>query len=380
MRALEVMSDRKAERHFVHIMPSFAQGGISIRLAYLINHIDLPIRHTIISLDRNFGTMTRIRPDLPVTTLEPPKAGGLLSRLAAYRQLIHDLKPDVLQTFQWGSIEWALANRFKSLVPHIHLESGFGVEEADRQVPRRVWMRRLALGHIETLIVPSQTLVTIARTDWKIPDRKITYIPNGVDCEKYAGQPVPGFLPGFTKRPNEKIVGTLTPLRPEKNLSRLIRAFAKATAAPELQNTRLLIMGEGMERPKLEALAASLNITDRVVLAGHVDGPEKALGWLDLYAISSDTEQMPNSVNQAMAAGKAVAGLDVGDVKHIVSPQNKPLIVAKGDDDAFAMSIQDLLLNDDKRHQIGAANAAHVRATYALDGMVESYKQIWRRL
>lgn len=370
-------------RHLLHVMPTFAPGGVQIRVAYLINHMPLvdpgfaAARHTIIAMDGNFSAESRLAPGHRVELRKPPAAGGLLERIRAYRSEIRRLKPDLMLTYQWGAIEWALANRFSPLCPQVHLESGFGAEEADRQLSRRVWMRRLALGHVRGMVVPSTTLAAIAARDWWVDEDKILYIPNGVDCEKYACAPVEGAVPGFVKQPGEKIVGTLTPLRPEKNLSRLIRAFAAVVADPAVGPARLLILGEGMERPRLEALARELHVADRVLLPGHVDAPEAALGWFDLYAISSDTEQMPNAVNQAMAAGKAVVGLDVGDVKVILSPENKPYVVPKGDDAAFAGAMKTLLLDDDGRAAIGLANAAHVRANYTLKGMVEAYVPVW---
>lgn len=371
-------------RHLLHVMPTFAPGGVQIRVAYLVNHMPLVdgrfvgTRHTIIAMDGDFSAETRLAEGHRVELRKPPAvAGGLAARLKAYRAEIRRLNPDLLLTYQWGAIEWALANRFAPLCPQVHLESGFGAEEADRQLARRVWMRRLALGHVRALVVPSTTLAEIAARDWWVPDDKIRYIPNGVDCDKYAGPPVEGAVPGFVKQPGEKIVGTLTPLRPEKNLSRLIRAFANVIADPAVGPARLLILGEGLERPRLEALARELGIADRVLLPGHVDAPNAALGWFDLYAISSDTEQMPNAVNQAMAAGKAVVGLDVGDVKVILSPANKPYVAPKGDETAFAAAMKALLVDDAARDAIGAANATHVRANYTLEGMVEAYVPVW---
>src|SRR5690606_2840984 len=143
---------------------------------------------------------------------KPPVAEGLPGRIRAYRDEIRRLKPDLMLTYQWGAIEWALANRFSPLCPQVHLESGFGAEEADRRVWRRVGRRRLALGHVRAVVAPSTTLAAIAERDWWVPRDRIRYIPNGVDCEKYARPPVEGAVPGFVKQPGEKIVGTLTPL------------------------------------------------------------------------------------------------------------------------------------------------------------------------
>lgn len=366
---------QERERHFLHVLPTFAPGGVQIRVSYLINHLGIPARHSIVALDGDTSARSRLSDASKVEFIEPDRAGGLLSRVLAARRQIEMCAPDLLLTYQWGAVEWALANRFFPLCPHIHLESGFGAEEATRQIPRRVWMRRLALGRIRNLIVPSRTLFKLATEVWRIPQAKALYIPNGVDCDKYGQLPEPGSIPGFEKREGEVVVGTLTPLRPEKNLLRMVRAFARVAAVHP--DCRLVIMGEGGERGRLEALIASLGLEGRVLLPGHVDGPEKALGWLDLYAISSDTEQMPNAVNQAMAAGLPVAGLDVGDVKHIVSGANKPFIADAGDEDMFAEYMDRLVVDAGLRRDIGGANRTHVRETYALETMLHAYERAW---
>jgi len=371
------MTRNGSVRHLLHVLPSFAPGGVQIRVSYLMNRMDLPLRHTIIAMDGDFSAGSRLEPHVQCDFTSPPRGGGLRSRVGAYRRVIRDLAPDLMMTYQWGSIEWALANRIAPVARHVHLESGFGVEEANTQIRRRVWMRRLALGRIEALVVPSRTLVEIATGQWRIDPTRVRYIPNGVDCAKYAAAPVADAVPGFAPRSGEKIVGTLTPLRPEKNLTRLLNAFAQVINKPGAGPARLLILGEGQERPHLEALVDTLGLGPLVLLPGHVEAPEGALGWLDLYAISSDTEQMPNAVNQAMAAGLAVVGLDVGDVRHIVSPDNKPFIVPRGNDAMFVSAMAELLGDDALRRRIGEANARHVREHYTLDAMLRAYRKIW---
>ena len=80
---------------------------------------------------------------------------------------------------------------------------------------------------------------------------------------------------------------------------------------------RLVIAGDGAERATLEQFAQELGISDRVVFTGHML-PEAVLGSFDVFALSSDTEQMPNAVLEAMAARLPVASVDVGDVKDMV--------------------------------------------------------------
>jgi glycosyltransferase involved in cell wall biosynthesis len=199
-------------------------------------------------------------------------------------------------------------------------------------------------------------------------------LPNGVDPGRFGREPVFGAIPGFAKTAGELVVGTVAPLRPEKNLHRLVRAFA---ALPEEPRARLVIVGDGPERAALVAAASRLGLAERVVFAGHIDAPEKVLGWFDVFALSSDTEQMPNALLQAMAAARAVAGVDVGDVKEIVAPGNRRFIVPRTDEAGFAAAIAALLADGGLRADLGAANRARAVASYGIDRMVERYRELF---
>ncbi|WP_321392612.1 glycosyltransferase family 4 protein [Emcibacter sp.] len=363
--------------HLFHVIPSFAHGGVPIRISYLINHFGNRVRHSLIATNGEYDCRSRLAPEIDFSVPSVPPANGLREKICTYRTALKEIKPDLLLTYNWGSMDWALANSFSPVCRHIHLESGFGPEEAEKTLFKRDLYRRLALRNIEAIVVPSYTLVDICKTSWKLPERKILHIPNGVDCEKYGAAPRPGILPGFEKQAGEIVIGTMTPLRPEKNLPRLIRAFHQvATGNPGIP-LRLVIMGEGNERPGLEKMISDLDMTGKILLVGHIEEPALALGWLDLYAISSDTEQMPNSVNQAMAASLPIVGLAVGDVLPMVSPENRDFIARAGDEAGFALAMEALVRNPDLVKQIGGINKEHVKNTYDKAVMYREYAKVW---
>ena len=196
----------------------------------------------------------------------------------------------------------------------------------------------------------------------------------GVDCTLFAAAGDESAAPGFTRRDGELIIGTVAPLRVEKNLHRLIRGFATIA---DRHNTRLLIAGDGVERPGLEKTAAELGVTDRVVFTGHVEHPEQVYPLMDIFAISSDTEQMPNTLIQAMAASRAVAGVDVGDVKANLSPENRVEIVAKQDEAGLAALLDRLLTDQPLRASLSAANRRHVVEQYSSQSMFANYGRIF---
>jgi len=359
-------------RTLLHAFPTFKVGGAQVRFAHIANHFGPRWRHLVVALDGEADCAERLSPDLDceVIRLTLPKRRTLANYLAL-RGRLTTWRPDVLVTYNWGAIEWALAD-IPRVARHVHIEDGFGPEEAGGQLRRRVLFRRLVLGWGSTVVLPSRTLHDIACRDWRLAPERLRWIPNGVDCARFAAAPDPTLAEGL-RRPGEVLVGTVAALRAEKNLPRLVDAFAIAAARLP---ARLAIVGEGPERAAVEAAVRRHGLEDRVVMTGAIAQPERVLGAFDLFALSSDTEQMPVSVLEAMAAGLPVAATDVGDVIGMVCPANRSHVVA-ADTPALAAAMLSLLGDDEGRRRIGALNRAHVAATYGQQTMFEAYAGVF---
>ena len=113
--------------HLVHVFPSFGLGGVPIRIATVINKLGRHYRHTVIALDGCLDSQTRIDPSVDVTFKSSKSSRYvLLGTLWQSRRVLRSLEPDLLLTYNWGAIEWGLANAIKPVCRHIHFESGFG--------------------------------------------------------------------------------------------------------------------------------------------------------------------------------------------------------------------------------------------------------------
>ena len=359
--------------HVLHIFPSFGIGGVPLRMVRIINHFGKRFRHTIIALDNNFEAASSLARDLEVVLLPMQRGkGGVLYTVLGSALALRRLGPDLLLTYNWGAIEWAMANRLLPVSRHVHLEAGFGQGEADVQILRRVLFRRWALVRCALIVVPSRRLEDLARGVWRLPPERVAYVPNGVDIARFSA-PALDSVPGFTRRPDELVIGTVAPLRPEKNVGRLLRVFA---ALDDSIAARLVIAGEGLERGRLGRLATELGISERVIFTGQVT-PELVLGTFDVFALSSDTEQMPNALLEAMAASRAIAAVDVGDVKSIVCDDNREFIVARDDGPAFAAAITRLLRDPEKRNALGSKNRSRVVTEFSQERMFAAYSEIF---
>jgi glycosyltransferase involved in cell wall biosynthesis len=360
----------EAPRTVLSVFATFAVGGPQVRFAALANHFGQRYRHLVVAMDGNDACRERLSSALDVTF--PPMAlrkGATLANLWRFRALLRAWRPDVLVTNNWGSIEWPMAN-LPRVVRHVHIEDGFGPEERDTQIPRRVLTRRLAL-HWSAVALPSQTLTRLATEVWRLPRRHIHYIPNGIDLARFSGKRDTSVAAGWAG--TGAVIGTVAALRPEKNLKRLLRAFAVVAPAT---GARLVIAGDGPERPALETLATELGLGGQVNFLGHVADPARVFAGFDVFALSSDTEQMPISVIEAMAAGLPVAATDVGDVRTMLSAENQPAIGPR-EDDALASNLLILLHDAPLRARIGAANRAKAIAEFDQERMFSAYAALF---
>jgi len=348
-----------------HVFPTFAVGGAQMRFAAIANHFGSAFRHIVVSLDGNQACRDHLRGDLDARfpAVAAPK-NAMFANARRYRRLLRDWRPDVLVTCNWGAIEFALANLWP-VTRHLHVVDGFGPEERSAQIPRRVLIRRLALGRTP-VVLPSRTLVRIAAETWKLPRRVIRYVPNGIDLGRFAPAAA-----GMRRGAGETVIGTVAALRPEKNIGRLLRA-----AAP-LFGCRLVIVGDGPERGALTELARALGMADRVTFAGYRQDTPDFYARFDLFVLSSDTEQMPLSVIEAMASGLAVVSTDVGDVRLMVSAENAPFVVPP-DEAALGAALSVLAGDAALRRRIGEANLAKARRDFDQAAMFSAHGALWR--
>ncbi len=359
----------------LHVFSTFGVGGVQVRTAALINRFGERFRHRILAMDGNYACRERIDAGIDVGYPELVfRKGDTWGNVRLFRNFLREHRPDVLVTSNWGSLEWGMANLLP-VVRHVHMEDGFGPEERERQLPRRAWTRGLVLRR-SRVVVPSRLLQRIATGIWRLPEKRVLYVPNGVDLARFApgdrtGEPTPDWPPDW---PGEgPVIGTVAALRAEKNLMRLLQAFRQVV---QVLPARLVIVGDGPERPGLEEAARQMGLAQRVFFTGHMTETQRAYARFDLFALSSDTEQMPLSVLEAMAAGLAVAGTDVGDISGMVAPENAGFIVAK-DDAALAGAMLALSRDAGLRGTIGAANRAKAEREFDQEIMFAAYAALY---
>lgn len=366
------LSDRMQGRHILHVFPAFCPGGAQVRFVRLANAFGPDIRYTVLAMDGNFEAATLISPSIRVDLVAPP-IRSLPQSAIWIRRLIRRIRPDLVITNNWGSMDAVLASWLAGVCPTIHSEDGFGSDEATRLKPRRVVTRRALLNRIHTTVVPSKTLLRIAREQYRVSESKATYIPNGIDVSQFQPRRCMETRRSLGASDDTTVIGFIGHLRPEKTVDVLIESFAQA----KLQNALLLLVGDGPCRQDLESLAERLGIRGQIRFVGHAADPHPYLAALDVFAMSSATEQMPLSILEAMAYGLPVISTDVGDCADMLGTREFPTVVARADVGTYAAGLSLLASRPDLRRTLGATNRERCVAAYSFEKMAESYRMLY---
>lgn len=359
----------------LHVFSTFCSAGPQVRFALTANRLGREFAHAIIAMDGNYEALQRIDPDVCITRVAPPPRSGSFFGAIRLRRIIREHQPDLLVTYNWGAMDALTGAMLARCCPVIHTEDGFNPDEALNLKRRRVIARHVLLNRIYATVVPSHTLLDIAQSAYRVRTDKLRLIVNAVDTQRFSPGRNVDMRQRFGATEDTVLIGYVGHLRPEKNLTVLLHAFAVS----RLRNAKLVFVGDGTCRTELQTLAMEMGLSDRVHFAGVTVDPRPYLQALDVFAMSSYTEQMPMSLLEAMACGLPVIATDVGDCGRMLAAPASPVIVPSGDVPAFTAALSNIAVNPVLRGEIGRQNRERCVTQYSLGHMVQSYAELYRQ-
>jgi glycosyltransferase involved in cell wall biosynthesis len=210
----------------------------------------------------------------------------------------------------------------------------------------------------------------------RINPQDVTLLRNGVP-------PLPPGDPDRVREelriePDQPVIVTVGSLRPEKAYEVLIEAAA--SLAPSQPGLRVLIAGEGPERPKLERLIEELEMTEVVTLLGlRADVPD-LLAAADLAVCCSDFEGGPLAVMEYMGAELPVIATRVGGLPELIHDGQNGVLISPRDPAALAEGAQSLLADPALRQQMGRAGKELREREYGIDVYIRRLEDLYARL
>jgi glycosyltransferase involved in cell wall biosynthesis len=354
-----------------------------IRVAYLAPGSSVHANRWLTALhDRGY--------EVELITMHRPRAGSALPHAVRVHQLPFPA-PVGYYLNTWPLR--ALLLQLKPTFLHAHYATGYGtlsrlaafhptllsVWGSDVLVfPTQArWKRHLVRRNLLAADYLASTSHTMRRAVEQLvgDQRPVGITPFGVDCQQ--------FHPTSRQQPAGALtIGSVKALEPTAGLDTLIQAFAMLAHWHAGEGLRLLIVGDGPERMRLERLTRSVGAQAGVNFVGavpHHTVPHWA-AKMDIFAAISRSEGFGVGVLEASACGLPVVVSDVGGLREVVRDGETGLVVSSRDPEAVARALETLLCDPELRARMGAAGRAFVIENYEWSKTVDVMVGIYRNM
>ena len=374
------MSDKPL---IVHVLYRLDTGGMERIVVSLINATCDRYRHAVIALT-GFGVLRGEIEDTVTECLSLEKKPG--KDWPCYWRLwraLRELKPDLVQTYNIGTLDLAPVVKLAGVRRLVHAEHGRDATDPKGENPKYLRLRRWMAPLIDRYVAVAPDLQHWLTDCARIRRSKVVYIANGIDFAVFnvmrvASAPRPQL--GDFAPPGTVLVGHVARLDKVKDQAGLISAFKLLREATGHPDCRLIIAGEGPQRKELERQIAELDLVDTVRLLGNRGDVAELLAECDVFALSSIAEGMPLTVQEAMAARLPVVATDVGSVALMVEDGVTGTLVPAGNPHAMAAALSAYVADESLRRQHGDAGCARVAAQFSLSAMVTAYATLYDEL
>jgi glycosyltransferase involved in cell wall biosynthesis len=263
----------------------------------------------------------------------------------------------------------------------VHSEHGIETSAKVKQPWRRTCFRRLAYGLANRVVSVSRQLRDMHARDTGYSRDRITVIHNGVDCERFRpdGEARARVRRELGLAEGELCLGCVGNLLPVKDHMTLLRVLSSLDAVT--RRWRLLILGEGPQRPELEAFVnAHGEWKKQVCFLGLRSSVVELLNGMDVFVLPSLFEGVSNALLEAMATGLPVVVTATGGNPEVVVDGQSGLLFPARDLQRLSSHLALLAGNKDLRSKLGAEAMRRVREDFSLDSMVRKYGQLYESL
>lgn len=287
------------------------------------------------------------------------------------RRLVRALEPDLVHALHLTS--YGFLAGLCDVRPTLTSVWGTDILEAPSWSPLHYFITRYALARADHVTATGLRLAN-ATLRYAPRSKPVTVVPYGVDLARF--QPVER----NGARPAGVVVGTVARLALEKGLDVLLRAAARLIESG--LPLRVVLVGEGPLRGRLERLALRLAIADRVEFRGELPHEQVpgALAELDIFVLPSRAEGFGVAALEAQAMRLPVVASDVGGIPDVVAHERTGLLVPPGDVAALAGALRRLAADAGLRASMGRAGRALAEGRYRWEENAAQMERLYRYL
>lgn len=300
--------------------------------------------------------------------------------IAHLRAAVEAFRPDALQTHAVKSHFLARASGLNRRLPWVAFHHGYTWPALRARLYNQLdrWSLR-APAQILTVSRPfREELIRMGA-----PAQRMEVVHNAIDPHWGSEHRTPEARRqlraalGFSE--SDKVVLIVGRLSAEKDHQTLLRAF-HAAGARAAAPIRLLIVGDGPQRPAIEQTVRELGLAAAVTLTGQAPSAAPYYGIADIAVLSSLSEGSPNALLEAMAAGVPAIATEVGGVPEIATAGATAVLVKPASVTAMANALLTLMLDEPLARRLAAAAQTEIRARFSPEARAVRLNAIYRAL
>jgi sugar transferase (PEP-CTERM/EpsH1 system associated) len=367
-----------------HVIYRLDVGGLENGLVNIVNRMPADrYRHVVICLTQYTHFRSRIhRADVHVFALHKRKGKDFMNYIRLW-QVLRQLRPDILHTRNLPTVDSVLIGVLAGVRCRVHSEHGRDMLELDGNNRKYNFLRRVCRPFVHTYIPLSHELAKWLRDKIGVRNDKIEQIYNGVDTQCF--YPTGGereTLPAGFAPVGTFVIGSVGRLVPIKDPLTLVCAFIHLLdVVPDgRKRLRLVLVGDGPLRQQLERALTDANATANAWLAHTRDDVPRLLRGLDIFALSSLSEGISNTILEAMATGLPVVATGAGGTPELIIDGVTGTLVRPGDPLAMAEVLHKYIDQPALIRRQGRAARERVEQEFDVDLMVRRYQAVYDKL
>ncbi len=365
----------------LHVVYSFSIGGLENVIVQLINRLPAErFEHVVLSLTTIGDFKNRItQPGVRFIELNKPPGHAVPLYPRIYK-LLRELRPDVLHTCNFASLELVPLGWLARVPLRLHAEHGWDSHDRNGQNLRYQRVRRFYRPFVSHFVAVSKEIDDYLGSAIRVPAARRSLIANGVDTALFspaASQRLP--VLGFPFEPGKHwLMGTVGRLQTVKNQPLLARAFVRLLRdhPKAAERMRLVIVGDGPLRAEVEAILSAASLSHLAWLPGARNDVPEVLRMLDVFVLPSQAEGTSCTLQEAMASGLPVVATAVGGNSDLVHVGRTGLLVPSDDESALADALACLWEAPAEARTMGAAGREIAVQTFGLEAMVSAYQAL----
>ena len=348
----------------------YMKGGGQWSLYYLLKHLNRDVFHPILLC---------------------PEEGEFAEKVSRLGVDVLFLNTGRIRHLNLLSI-WKLVARMKTLGIHlVHTDSPTqtfyaGIAARILRIPliwhirtsEEEWLWDRILAFLSTRLILVANAIT-QRFPWLRRTNKLIVVHNGIDLSRFDTiSSAVGLRKAFSLSKETILLGCVGRIEPRKGQESLISALKYFRT----NNVKLFLVGHGEEAylKRLRGLCSEFGVSDRVIFTGHREDIPILLKEMDVLVFPTTTEGFSRVILESMAVGLPVVATDVGGNSEAVAHETTGYIVPVDDAKALTDKIQELIKDEEKRKDMGAAGRARVMEMFTIEQNVARIEKLYHEI